>query len=362
MTDVEPFYVLPPMVPEPDSAPWTDDSTIPHTDAAGPACDLDESTLTARWDELSPDRPLQLEKRGVTPHHRQRELWRPELHHKATVATKLAAAGMVAEAIVIGGCHTRLSIATCLNCSRTKQFLNRCDRFYCPACQPRLANERRDSVEWWTKLVSQPKHVVLTVRNTDTLTREHVQHLRDSFTRLRRMKATSSWKGGFYSLEVTNEGSGWHLHLHALVDCRWVDARELSLLWDKATRGRGCIVKVKDVRDRSYLQEVTKYAVKGTDLAKWAPADVAAFVTAFTGVRTFGVFGTLYGKRTEWRAWLDSIQGQHNACECGCVDWKVQSEGEWEWSGLESAPRPPPVCEAVPRSLHHPEFIELLRR
>jgi hypothetical protein len=344
--------------------PWSDDELpscppvveVPD-DAPTPVSDeyyLDEEPSRPRLDEAVEADSFQLESRGTTPHRRQRELWRPELHHKSTVATKLAAAGLYDEASIIGACHTRLSIAECYSCGKTRSFLNRCDRFYCPACQPRLANDRRESIEWWAKEVAQPKHVVLTTRNTDTITKEHVAAIRSAFTRLRRMKATAGWRGGFYSLEVTNEGRGWHLHIHALVDCRWIDARELSLMWDKATRGHGCIVKVKDCRSKAYLQEVTKYAVKGTELAKWSAADVAAFVTAFTGVRTFGVFGVLHGLRTKWREWLDSLHESGQACECGCVDWRIQSEGEYEYRHIvigNAQPDPPRCAPAT-----HPEL------
>lgn len=361
MTVADPLWSLPRMLPEPEAAPWPSDDEICSSTFRDTSANLDESVSAPSWDTLESASSLQLEKRGVTSHRQPKELWRPELHHKATVAGKLAAAGMVEEAIVVGNCHTRVSVATCTGCHKVKRFLNRCDRFYCPACQPRLANERRGSIEWWTNLVSQPKHVVLTTRNTAELTRHDVQHLRDSFSRLRRMKATSGWRGGFYSIECTNEGRGWHLHIHALVDARWIDARELSVLWDKATRGRGCIVKVKDCRGKSYLQEVTKYAVKGTDLAKWPPQDVAAFVRAFLGVRTFGVFGTLYGKRTEWRAWLESIHADRSACECGCTEWKVESELEYEWRGIQNQPRPPPACRPLAPLAAHAEFLGLIR-
>src|SRR5262249_52451990 len=151
--------------------------------------------------------------------------------------------------------------------------------------------EKKQSVEGWARYVTQPKHVVLTVRNMDTLTKADVQWFKACFSALRRLKFTTQkttqpiscdvrthevlerysypWRGGFYSLEVTKEDNGWHLHLHALVDANFIDELMLADAWHKVTDGRGYIVKVKDARDKSYLQEVVKYAVKGDQIATW---------------------------------------------------------------------------------------------
>lgn len=324
---------------------------VPHTDPAGPSDTLDEEVRDIRFDRLPSPESLKLEKRGTTPQWRPTELWTPTELHRQTVAYKLHLAGMDQDADVLAECHTRVSVARCYSCHRTKRFLNRCERFYCPSCQPRLSAERKETVEWWTKKIDQPKHVVLTIRNTPDLTKDHVRHLKDSFTRLRRSKLCSGWKGGFYSVEVTNEGRGWHLHLHILTDARWIPADQLAVAWNKATKGQGHIVKVKDCRDREYLQEVSKYAVKGTDLAGWTHEDVATFVRVFTGLRTFGVFGLLFRMRSEWRQWLDSLQSEQPACECGCVDFVIVSEQEQAAWELDHGPpsRHPVECKPVSR-------------
>ena len=257
------------------------------------------------------------------------------------------------EAEVLEDCHSRLVYAQCNSCRRVQIFRNRCDRFYCPECQPKLAKRRAASVGWWALEISQPKHVVLTLRNTPDLTPGHVAEIKRMFTRLRHRKFCSNWRGGFYSLEVTNEGCGWHLHLHALVDARFIDAGELARQWSKASNGAGHIVKVKDCRKADYLAEVTKYAVKGSQLAAWKPSQISDFIRAFTGCRTFGVFGILYGKRTEFAEWLKSIRDHKPKCDCGCLSMRYFSEAEW----LEHDFKPDvdsPDRPAPPEN--HPEF------
>lgn len=287
-----------------------------------------------------------LETRGVTPHrHRsQSVLWEREIVWQSSILAKLKGAGKLHLAGKMAECHTKQTWRVCNDCRKATAFYNRCEKFFCPVCAPRLARERKESIEWWAKRVDQPKHLVLTVRNTLDLTKPYVQFIKNALASLRRSKVFKPVRGGFYSMEVTNEGKGWHLHFHLLIDAPWVTMSELSQVWGRLVGQDYAIVKIKDARQGDYLREVTKYAVKGNDLAK-LPADlIAEFIEAFSGVRFFGVFGTLYGKRTEWAAWIKSIQDIKPVCACGCDSWRLMSPGEFEAmeEGLSDIPPPGP--------------------
>lgn len=298
---------------------------------------------------------VQVQTRGASSHASQRSLLSSPSVFAASIAAKLRELGRLDLAKPIEHCHTERTHMRCTGCAKVSTFFNRCDLFYCPQCQPRLARERAQGVEFWTKKIAQPKHVVLTLTNTMSITTHHVRHIIKSFARLRRLKFARGWRGGFYRIEVTNEGKGWHLHLHALVDCDWIDARQLAIEWDKANRQTGHIVKVKDCRESNYLSEVTKYAVKGSMLAEWDATDIAQFIDAFTGVRTFGVFGSLYGLRSEWREFLDTLADKRQQCTCGCDTFRFLSDNDLEWEQCIAGGRPPPVpaCAVIPA---HPEF------
>jgi hypothetical protein len=304
---------------------------------------LDEAALSPP--RLDAD-PLQLETRGVTQQIHQTLLWAKCTIHKNSVAAKLRQVGRAEDAQVLENCHTQYTYAQCKGCSRVNRFPNRCDRFYCPECQPRLAADRKKAVEWWATEVRQPKHVVLTVQNVNDLNKGHVKQLRRWWTNLRRSKLAANWHGGFYSIEVTNEGKGWHLHIHALIDARWIDSFRLSEHWAKVTSGMGRIVKVKDARGKDYLAEVTKYCVKGPQLAAWTPETITTFIDAFQGVRTFGVFGSLYGARTKFAEWWHQVRNVKPICQCGCSEAWYFSESEWLERDLvpniEAKPIPPP--------------------
>lgn len=315
------------------------------------------------------DVPVQLETRGITQQKttplmgsglelHQALLWSKQTIHKNTTAAKLRSIGMTTEAESLEKCHTIFTVAQCKKCATIQKFPNRCDLFFCAECQPRLANDRKRAVEWWTREIDQPKHVVLTVQNVPDLTKFHVLEFKKWFTNLRKRKFCKNWFGGFYSLEVTNEGRGWHLHLHALINARYIDKFGLSANWESVTNGMGRIVDVSDARRKDYLQEVTKYAVKGVQLAAWTPEQIRTFITAFQGVRTFGVFGELYGKRTEFAEWFKAIRDLKPKCKCGCSDMHFFSEAEF----IERDFLPATNCSAIPppKAIEPPEFTNFL--
>jgi len=319
--------------------------------------------------------------------NRQQELWRRQTIHKFTVAAKLREVGMLEEAQKLESCHSRYVVAICGDCGTVKKFPNRCDQGHCPECQSHLARERVKQVDWWAQGIKQPKHVVLTLRNISCLTRGHLAEARSYLTALRRsafatkttywwqdrttlkitrckkLRAPSArgwplqsapWRGGFYSMEITKEGKGWHLHFHLLVDCNFISQRVLGDRWRHITRGFSHIVKVLDCREGSYLKEVTKYAVKGSQLAAWEPAAIAQFIKAFSGSRTFGVFGSLYGARSEFADFIASFKGAVTRCECGSCNVRYLDEllylAEQCTPGRLAPCRPPPPAE------HHREF------
>lgn len=286
---------------------------------------------------------------AVSQELHQALLWSKQTIHKNTTAAKLRAAGRNDLAEGLEKCHTIFTVAQCQKCGTVQKFPNRCDRFYCAECQPRLSSDRKKAVAWWTREITQPKHVVLTVVNTLNITGDHKRELLKWFTNLRKRKFCRNWIGGFYSIEVTNEGRGWHLHIHALVNARYIDEMRLSEEWSSVTNGMGRIVKVRDARNLNYLSEVTKYAVKGSQLAAWTGAQIVEFIEAFTGARTFGVFGDLYGKRTQFAEWFAAVRDQKPPCKCGSCDMHYFTEAQFLEKDLvpetqqRSIPPPPPV-------------------
>jgi hypothetical protein len=160
---------------------------------------------------------------------------------------------------------------------------------------------------------------------------------------------------------VTNEGKGWHLHAHLLVDADWIDAAELARQWAAQVGQDFAIVKVVDARrdrDVDYAREVCKYAVKGSQLAGWSGHEIADYIDAMKGVRTFFTFGNAYDQRTAFKQFKHDAELQACRCEaCGGTNFKFFfSEGEAdecivrfdEWRDTDAATNPDPPPELQP--------------
>jgi len=264
----------------------------------------------------------QLERPGITS---QSSLWANGVPAKDTIVSKLESIGREDLAAPLRECATRWTVHECTQCGKHYCHSNHCDRRYCPVCQPRLARKRRAELEWWCARLPHAKHVVLTVRNSETISAERIRWLKACFGRLRRRKLAKAWQGGVYSIEVTNEGRGWHIHLHALLEAPWIDPHDLAREWAQIVGQDFAIVAVRGGSGKKYVSEVLKYAAKGSEVASWSPEDIAAFADAIQSVRLFGVFGSAYGKREEWKQAMEELSEREQGlvCVCGSTDFRT---------------------------------------
>ena len=215
---------------------------------------------------------------------------------------------------------------TCRSCGDVHKFKYRCSIRWCPRCNWRLTEDRKKLIGLWASKIAQPKHLILTQRNFPVLTRKRIAEFIKALARMRRTKCFKAVKGGTVSIEVTNEGNGWHVHAHWLIDCRWLDMRLVSLKWGKLVGQNFAIVKIKDVRKEDYLREVCKYVVEGSELAKWPGPQILEFVLAIKGRRFFFPFGSLFHEQPAIRRALNAAKPPPPTCECGSSDFIYEDE------------------------------------
>jgi hypothetical protein len=223
-------------------------------------------------------------------------------------------------------CGNAETYRTCRECGHWETFTWKCCLKFCPVCNWRIARERAAMLKLWSMVIEQPKHIVLTQRNFEVLTRKKIRKFLQAFGRIRRTRLFRGCKGGCVSVEITNEGKGWHLHAHILADMRWLDAGKLAIAWGGAIGQEFGIVKVKDARGKDYLGEVTKYCVKGSDLAGWPAEEIHQFILAVQGVRMFTTFGTLFKLRRKIKAQMEADKPEARLCDCGGCDWLYETE------------------------------------
>jgi hypothetical protein len=246
--------------------------------------------------------------------------------HKLSVEAKLHEAGAAAYCREksetwfdnFRRCGQEKFFMACYDCSRGEEIVYQCCQKWCPRCNWKKAMEKRKLLEKMTKGMTGVKHVVLTQKNFQTLNREKIMTSRKALFDLRRQKIFGKVSGGCASLEFTNEGNGWHMHWHLLIASPWIDSRQLAIAWGELVGQEFAIVKVMDVSEKSYLQEICKYVVDGSELAGWTPAQILEFIIALRGTRMFTVFGK-FREVSSWARELVKLdKAKRPGCICGC--------------------------------------------
>ena len=256
----------------------------------------------------------------------QRKLWREDDDHKETIRSKLDGLLETNQFYNFARCGREQVFKTCRGCHAVTAFEYQCNLKWCPRCSWRITERRRKVLELWSQQITQPKHLVLTQKNFWTLTPKTIRAHTKNLARFRRTHVFDPVRGGCVSVEITNEQRGWHLHSHWLLDVRWLDIREVSRVWGRIVGQSFAVVKIMDCRDRSYLQEVTKYVVEGSEMAKWSPEHILEFVTAIRGRRFFFPFGSLFKLAAGLREQIEADKPHARPCECGCADFIIESE------------------------------------
>jgi hypothetical protein len=204
-------------------------------------------------------------------------------------------------------------ICTC--CGYIKDVPLRCKKRYCPACQPKMAAEK---VARWKSAICQIQWpLFLTLTMTNSRDPESIHYIKKRWSAFRRRKLMKTRvKGGVATFEITNKGSGWHPHIHAIMDCRWLSLhtpeplrtdppeivrekcslaqRELSALWADQLKQDHAIVDVRRVYDiKTIALEVLKYAMKGTDLIE-SPDPIAPLLRTLKNTRMLAGWGSMF--------------------------------------------------------------------
>jgi hypothetical protein len=138
---------------------------------------------------------------------------------------------------------------------------------------------------------NRPKFLTLTVAPRPTTLRAQVQRVLKEFARLR---ATRLWKdhvkGGLYVVEIKRhpERLHWHVHIHAILDARYLDQRALAETWKRITTD-SFIVHI-EAANPQHAKYVGKYVGKGNspDCEPW---EHWAYLHEIEGLRLAATFG-----------------------------------------------------------------------
>lgn len=209
---------------------------------------------------------------------------------------------------MINDLHPFLTLV-CSHCGRPLKVRLSCGDRTCPTCRAKwFGYHFKPILEVVTKWKS-VYFMTLTLRNIpdSAFGRYDVKGLRESFGKLR--KRFKEIAGGFYVVQVTNNGKGWHLHLHVLFDGSFIAQKALSKAWAEITKG-SYIVGIEQVRDR---REAVRYLLKDfLQSPKIRPEDRESFNGVFKGSRLVQPFGDY--RNTKFRV-------PYKCPDCGRTEW-----------------------------------------
>lgn len=208
-----------------------------------------------------------------------------------------------------------------------------CLKRWCPACSPIVTATRFHKWKHALSLLQWPLFITLTIPNSEDP--EQLRFLRSRWSSFRRRKIIRSRvKGGVASFEITDKGNGWHPHLHALIDCKWLALhvpeplptdsadlvklkcqyaqRELSHAWADTIGEQTAVVWATRAAGDKAIMEVLKYAVKTDDLLN-AVQPIAPMLRVIAKTRMLSGFGSLHPMPSP-----DQEEGTLLCCEkCG---------------------------------------------
>ena len=239
----------------------------------------------------------------------------------------------------MSACHTLQSSMVCRSCDSVSRFWNRCELRFCPICARRLARERQQQFQFWFDRIKRPKFLTLTIRNTAVLG-VGIWTVKKAWKSLRRSKLFEAVKAGFWSIEVTNQGRGWHVHLHAVLDSPFLEQASIQEAWSKRIGQTMSIVHIKELRGQDATKEALKYVSKPTEMLNWSDSDLLEYLAETESLRLFGVWGALHARRSEWSEWVAVLRAESSKCACGCNNWRIIEHNPDAW--IPPLPRPPP--------------------
>lgn len=200
-----------------------------------------------------------------------------------------------------------------LNCSHCGYALKvrlGCGDRTCPECRKKWFGYHFKILVDLVMAWSRPYFLTLTIKNIpdNLFGRNDVHDIRECFGRFRR-RFKKKILGGFYVVQATNRGNGWHLHLHVLFDGCFLPKEFISKTWAEVSAGN-YIVDIKQIQSP---KTAVRYLLSDfLQAPRIRPEDHDTFNYVFKGSRMVQTFGC-YAKI--------KIKVAFKCPTCGRVEW-----------------------------------------
>lgn len=253
--------------------------------------------------------------------------------------TRLRREGRFDLADVLAKCATPITLK-CMCCDRGFVTDQGCGKRWCPVCAPKITAKRYRRAARIVSRFQWPLSVTLTMRNVEE-GEACVELMKEAFRKFRR---TDFWadrvKGGIAGFEITHRGRGFHPHLHAVVDCKWLAVEtpcpkktmsakqkaslctraqnELAEVWGAYVQGEKASVWVNRKLGNA-LVETLKYSIKPSDLLN-VQCLASDIIDEIDRGRMMTSFGHAHACSKEFVG-LDDPEPRSTTCdECGGIN------------------------------------------
>lgn len=241
----------------------------------------------------------------------------------------------------------------CQGCGHLRLASKWCGKRWCPRCASRVSAKRLVKYERPLLVMQSPIFLTLTMPHTEeTSTPDDIRRLRRAFGALRRR---AWWRrrvaGGIASVEVTSGEHGWHPHVHALIDARWLSVTvppptrshsreevadictrsqaEVSWQWAACLSVETAHIWVSRAKTDRVAREILKYAVKPADLVE-SSEPIAPMIRTLARSRLISAWGSVRAERLR----IQSLTDEAGLAVCEC-----KRCGDESWIPLECTPR-----------------------
>ncbi|MCG2681308.1 MAG: protein rep [Kiritimatiellae bacterium] len=190
-------------------------------------------------------------------------------------------------------CTETLSLVICRDCNHKWYVVNHCRLRACPICSFQVSRERARYLNALCQRIPSVKLLTLTMPAWRGNPKEGIKLLRDSFNKLRKHKLMKSVSGGAYCIEVNPRDDFWHIHLHAILDCKFLPYQRIFSEWRALFDVRHIEVDIRQADSREARSYIAKEVGKNMAISL-DPDSIVAWYNAIKGSRLWTSFGTFY--------------------------------------------------------------------
>lgn len=174
-----------------------------------------------------------------------------------------------------------------------------CRERLCPICQAARARKLRKRLRAAIHRMHRPKLLTLTLAESQPDIRTGQQAITKAFAKLRTRKWwKAACRSGLWVLEYKRRwpDGGWHVHIHAVLDCTYIPQALISETWKKIT-GTSYIVDIR-VASPQHANYLTAYLTKNA--VQLPPAErMTDHVRNLRSIRLFQGWGSVKIKDDE---------------------------------------------------------------